>query len=540
MLGFNALLPAVCSALALGPLASSGEITQSLTLAPADNQADDFLGWSVDMSGTIGIVGAPHDSDTAFRAGSAYLFDLSTGAQIAELHAEDGTNSDRFGSSVAISGSLAVMGAPGDNTGTAGGAGAGSAYVFDVVTGEQLFKLMAADANPFDRFGDSVDISGTTIVVGARQHDASGVDAGAVYLFDATTGLQLAKLFPGDPSAGAEFGRAVAIHGDTVLVGGMFDSSQGASTGSAYLFDASTGAQLAKLLPADSTTTNRFGSSVALNETLALVGADGASNGGAAYLFDLASGTQTHKLISQEVAGGYSFGSSAALSESTALVGARSGGPKPFAGGGSAYLFDLNTGIEGSTLLASGRFLGKDFGSGVALLGTLALVGDSDHGGNGLNAGIAYLLGPVPESYCTGGTSATGCRAAITGRGVASATLASGFEIVAEGVPGLRNGIFFYGTSGRQANAWGNGNSFQCVAPPVSRGALQVGHGTVGLCDSSLVMDLNSRWCASCPKPAQNPGAGIIMQAQLWYRDPLNTSNQTTSLSNAVEFTVAP
>ena len=66
---------------------------------------------------------------------------------------------------------------------------------------------------------------------------------------------------------------------------------------------------------------------------------------------------------------------------------------------------------------------------------------------------------------------------------------------------------------------------------------LLTGSGTSGLCDGSFAQDLNARWTA---KPTHNPGAGAVVQAQLWYRDPFNTSNQTTSLSDAIEFTVQP
>jgi hypothetical protein len=61
--------------------------------------------------------------------------------------------------------------------------------------------------------------------------------------------------------------------------------------------------------------------------------------------------------------------------------------------------------------------------------------------------------------------------------------------------------------------------------------------GTNGACNGAFSQDLNARWAA---KPAHNPGAGAFVQLQLWYRDPLNTSNQTTSLSDAIEFLVAP
>jgi hypothetical protein len=50
-------------------------------------------------------------------------------------------------------------------------------------------------------------------------------------------------------------------------------------------------------------------------------------------------------------------------------------------------------------------------------------------------------------------------------------------------------------------------------------------------------LDLNAHWTA---KPSHDPGAGALVQLQLWYRDPFNTSNQSTSLSNALELTVQP
>ena len=158
-------------------------------------------------------------------------------------------------------------------------------------------------------------------------------------------------------------------------------------------------------------------------------------------------------------------------------------------------------------------------------------------------SGIVLLtpLHSTPATaYCTAGTSASGCTATLSGVGAASATASSGFELRAFTVEGAKDGLFFWGTNGRQANPWGSGTSLQCVAPPVNRGGLLTGTGAAGACDGTFVQDLNARWCSTCPKPGQNPGAGAVVQAQLWYRDPLNTSNQTTSLSDAVEFTVLP
>ena len=150
---------------------------------------------------------------------------------------------------------------------------------------------------------------------------------------------------------------------------------------------------------------------------------------------------------------------------------------------------------------------------------------------------LAHPKNEAPVSYCTAGTSTSGCQAVISASGVPSASLVSGFELGASGVEGGKDGLFFFGTSGRQASPWGSGTSYQCVIPPVRRGGLLVGTGTPGTCDGSVSLDPNARWTAL---PQQNPGSGAVVQAQLWYRDPLSTSNQTTSLSDAVEFVVGP
>jgi hypothetical protein len=152
-------------------------------------------------------------------------------------------------------------------------------------------------------------------------------------------------------------------------------------------------------------------------------------------------------------------------------------------------------------------------------------------------AAATLAVGGSFVNYCTAGTSASGCNALISGTGTPSASASGGFVLSATGVEGDKDGLFFLGTNGRQNNSWGSGTSFQCVVPPVIRGGLLAGIGTPGLCDNTISQDINALWTA---KPPKNPGAGALVQAQLWHRDPFNTSNQTTSLSNAIEFTVCP
>ncbi|MFT6041944.1 MAG: hypothetical protein ACI9C2_002121, partial [Gammaproteobacteria bacterium] len=179
---------------------------------------------------------------------AAGVAQAGVGDQLAKLLASDGAAGDRFGDSVSISGTTAIVGADRDDD---NGFNSGSAYLFDTVTGLQLAKLLPSDGAASDHFGISVSISGTTAIVGAYGDDDNGSASGSVYLFDTVTGLQLAKLLPSDGAAGDRFGFSVSISGTTAIVGayGDDDNGSGSGSGSAFLFDTVTGLQIAKLLP---------------------------------------------------------------------------------------------------------------------------------------------------------------------------------------------------------------------------------------------------------------------------------------------------
>lgn len=126
------------------------------------------------------IVGAYLDDDNGSASGSAYLFDTTTGAQIAKLTASDGAIGDSFGTSVAISGSAAIVGADGNDD---NGSSSGAAYLFDTTTGTQIAKLTASDGTAKDYLGISVGISGNTAIAGANFDDDSGSRSGSAYLY---------------------------------------------------------------------------------------------------------------------------------------------------------------------------------------------------------------------------------------------------------------------------------------------------------------------------------------------------------------------
>jgi hypothetical protein len=355
---------------------------------PTDAAANDEFGSSVAVSGNTAIVGAIRDDDNGTDSGSAYLFDITTGEQLAKLLPADGAAGDRFGHSVGISGNAAIVGAILDND---QGEQSGSAYLFDVATGAELAKLTPSDGAANDFFGSAVAVSGNTAIVGTPFGRDNGEQSGSAYLFDVTTGAELAKLTPRDGAAGDAFGWSVSISGDTAIVGAPFDGDNGEVSGSAYLFDVTTGTELVKLTPTDGAGSQLFGKSVAISGNLAIVGAPdqyGSSSSGSAYLFDVANGTQLAKLTPADGAAGQQFGISGAISGNTAIVGAF----HDFGGhyhSGSAYVFNVATGRQLAKLAPTDVVPFHDgFGLSVGISDNTAIVADP----YGYFSGAAYLF----------------------------------------------------------------------------------------------------------------------------------------------------
>ncbi len=225
------LLAAAASVLSTAPAcADLGD--QLFKLLPDDGAFGNLFGASVAISGTTAIVGAPGDDDNGTDSGSAYLFDtdIKAGGQLFKLLPNDGAANDRFGKSVAISGPTAIVGAYGNDD---NGFASGSAYLFDTTTGQQILKLLPDDGEALDFFGYSVSISGSTAIVAAPRDDDNGTDSGSAYLFDTTTGRQIAKLLADDGAAGDQFGVSVAISGATAIVGASQNGDNGFNSGSA-------------------------------------------------------------------------------------------------------------------------------------------------------------------------------------------------------------------------------------------------------------------------------------------------------------------
>lgn len=370
---------------AFGVLPANGQtINEDFKITASDGAGNQRFGFSIAIDNGVIAVGTPRDDDNGTRSGSAYVFDASTGGELVKLLPSDGLDFDFFGYSIAISNGIVAVGAYFDDD---NGTDSGSAYVFDASTGVQLFKLLPSDGAEGDEFGRTIAIDNGIVAVGAHNDDANGNFSGSVYLFDASTGGQLFKLAPSDGSAGDGFGYSVAIDNGIVAAGAWFDTDNGGASGSAYLFNASTGAQITKLHASDGAQGDRFGTSIAIGDGVVAVGApDSGGFSGSAYIFNASNGGQIAKLLPDDAAAGDFFGFSVAVANGVVAVGTPSDDDNGNSSG-SAYIFDASTGGQITKLLPSDGSSSDEFGRSIAIdNGTVAAGAYRD------NSGSAYVF----------------------------------------------------------------------------------------------------------------------------------------------------
>ena len=265
----------------------------------------DQFGTSVAISDNYAIVGVNNEDDgSSSNSGKAYIYNNSTGALLHTLtnpNAYGTSAGDQFGNSVAITDTYAIVGAL--NEGDAGGAASGKAYIFNVSTGALVYTLTNPNAystSDGDKFGSSVAISGNYAIVGAYQEDdANGTyDSGKAYIYNVTTGALVYTLDnPNDygTSTTDQFGYSVGISDTYAIVGAYSEREDDGSangvvqSGKVYIFSVSTGALLETQNNPNAYGTSQsdgFGRFVAITDDYALAGT---------YVEDDAGGTQSGK-----------------------------------------------------------------------------------------------------------------------------------------------------------------------------------------------------------------------------------------------------
>ena len=283
--------------------------TQKLTFP------DGGSGGAVAISGNLAIVG---DAGYQFNSGAAYIyaFDGTSWNFQAKLLPFSAYGIPHFGLAVAISGNMAMVGAPFDDTLQPDG---GAVYVFHFDGTAWTVQDILYPSQPAEGalFGYSISISGTSALIGAPLNPGTA----SVFAFDGEAWRQQATLSPDDGAPGDDFGFCVSLSGNRALVGAPLDDH-----GTAYVFDfdGTTWNQDAKLI--DPTEGRAFGDTVSLSGDKALVGAPNTAGlRGAAYIFSFDGASWSLEAKLQDPGGqAYDYlGSSVALSNRVAIVGAR-------------------------------------------------------------------------------------------------------------------------------------------------------------------------------------------------------------------------
>ncbi len=386
--------------------------TDSFRLIADETGALDEFGHAVAASGDRVLVGAV--ADGASGAGAAYVFDPggSAWSETTALLAADGAAGDAFGYSAALHGDLAVVGAPNhDDQGT----NAGAAYVFrfDGESWLQEQKLLAPDGLPGDEFGSAVALGADVVAVGAPANNSPGADTGAVYVyrFDGASWSMEQKLTAADGAAGDELGDAVALDGPVLLAGARRHDEPAADAGAAYVyrFDGASWTQEQKLTADDSAASDLFGAAVAIEGETAMIGAIGdddlGSLSGSVYVFASSGGdwAQTQKVQASDGLAGDTFGFALSMHVPDAVIGAYRADDHGLLSG-KAYRFQLQGGswVQQQVLLPSDVFTGDQFGFAVALAGGTPIVGAAGSDQYGEDAGAVYALPEQNPFDCNG------------------------------------------------------------------------------------------------------------------------------------------
>jgi hypothetical protein len=384
--------------------------TQQAKLVPSDGAGDDRFGSSVAVAGDTAVVGAPHHN----IHGVAYVYTRGGGLWTEQQKLEKFPApfmGGVFGTAVSVDSvttDTLVVGAPYYNDSK----GAAYLYTRSGITWSVSATLTASDGLASDSFGGAVALVGDTVVVGAP--GAYGdTDGGAAYVFwfNGTGWVQQQKLTASTPVALDQFGASVALSGSTAVVGAPH--CYAGEYGAAYVFvkSGSTWSQQQQLVPSDPQAAGCFGRAVALDGDTAVVTAVGPTVK-AAYVF-VRSGstwTQQQKLVPASGTSGSSFGASVALRSDFVAVG------DPY--------FDTSKGVAftfrraGTSWYQEGSAVPTGAPGGAQSAVSLALSGDTLVSGAlyAETAGVAYvfLLGlPVGDScaldldcqsrHCVGG-----------------------------------------------------------------------------------------------------------------------------------------
>lgn len=307
----------------------------------------------------------------------------------------------RFGFSVSVSGDLVAVGAPYENS------DAGNAYVFNATSGALVATLAVANQSGSE-FGYSVSLSGSYVAVGAPLADPGGCNScGQAYVFSALNGVLVATLTSPNSQSSGEFGYAVSLSGNYVVVGAPTEVAGGQpQAGNVYVFATATGKYIQTLIDPDPQEYGNFGFSVCPVAVITTatrsgepsafgVGApgqspDGVTGAGSAYVFSSTTGKLIATFVSPNEQEYGNFGYTVSDNGIIFVGGAPYESSGGYSDAGNAYVFDEKTGALTSELTSPSAQPGGMFGFSAAVSGKDVIIGAINEKVDGVAAGNVY------------------------------------------------------------------------------------------------------------------------------------------------------
>ncbi|ANB16474.1 FG-GAP repeat protein [Dokdonella koreensis] len=426
-------------------LAASGSVPfaidqlENQKIVASDGSELQRFGESVALAGDTAMVGT---NDTVTGRSAVYVFRRSAGSwtEVQKLQASDGAAGDqaRFGASIALDGTTALIGA--DNATVGGSAGQGAVYVFTASGGHwtQVAKLTAADGAAGDAFGNAVALSGGAALIGAHKAQTNGHARGAAYLFTGAGGSwsQTQKIRGVDTRNGDAFGWRVAFAEDSIIVSAQLAFMD--FPGALYFFKPSDTGWVQKQKVIGELYSN-LGQSLAANGNRLVAGAPTLGTEGVIYVYTQIDGVwrRSHTIASPEGEEFASFGYSVGITDTAIVASATAANVNGQSWAGAGYVFtEANQAWRyDQKLIASDATSNDSLGTTAAIDGTTVLLasGVASPGGQFLQ-GAGYFFTALtgtrqpaatvaPDPLATAVTEGASRALALTVTNTGSATL---------------------------------------------------------------------------------------------------------------------
>ena len=322
-------------------------LEQTLQPVALDTNLIEGVGWSVAMTSNRVVAGAQYaeaNSTNLLNFGHVFVYERATSGtnawiQTAAIPAVNILAESYFGSAVDVDGNTIVVAANRDIAPSSNRSG--RVYVYDLNPTSLVWQLTASlhapVTNGVGRFGSAISLQGDTLAVGASEIFQGGITSGAVFVYGRHAGGTNAwglqrSILPSGLSQNARFGAAVALDGDTLLIGSPQLNTIPTNSGAVFVHERHVGGSnqwtlVQRLTSQVAAVNGRFGASVDMQGDQAVVGAPLEESGaGAAYLFQRIAGTnlwiQTRRLTAPVRATNDVFGTDVSISGDLVLVGA--------------------------------------------------------------------------------------------------------------------------------------------------------------------------------------------------------------------------